>query len=115
MFVCDNLSLSCSGRVYPFYWDDGQKFRALPLFPLGWGLSYTSFAYQTLTVSQVSPLPPAPLRGGAALAEAAATVVARVVVRVCNVGGVAGTEVVMVYVQDPRGGSRPAQVRQQQF
>lgn len=96
------------GRVYASYVDDGRP--AAPAFPLGWGLSYTTFSYQSITATQVAPLPPAPLRGGPALAAAAATTVVRVTVRVCNTGAVAGSEVVIVYVRDPRGGARPPMV-----
>jgi hypothetical protein len=100
----------CSGRQYPSYMDDGSSRPAAPAFPLGWGLSYTTFEYLSITATQLAPLPPAPLRGGPALAAAAATMVVRVSVRVCNTGSVAGTEVVIAYVRDQRGGARPPMV-----
>lgn len=80
------------------------------MFPLGWGLSYTQFTYQSINAVQVSSLPPSPIRGGAALTAAAATIVVRINVSVCNTGLREGTEVVLAYVRDPRGSARPPQV-----
>ncbi len=58
-----------------------------PLFPFGYGLSYTTFAYESLAVS------PARLKPGAVLE-------ARVTVR--NTGARRGAEVVQLYVGDVR-------------
>jgi len=94
------------GRVYQAYYDDDYAL-ATPLFPFGFGLSYTTMVYESISAVQVTPraaLPPV-IAGRAALRAAAATTVVRVSVRVCNAGGVAGDEVVAVYSRDPRGGS----------
>jgi beta-glucosidase len=57
-----------------------------PLFPFGYGLSYTSFAYSSLSV--LTP-------------RVGADDVARVRVRVTNTGARAGREVAQLYVRDP--------------
>jgi beta-glucosidase len=56
-----------------------------PLFPFGYGLSYTTFGYSNLRVSRPT------LRGSDSLT---------VVVDVANTGGRAGTEVVQLYLRD---------------
>jgi beta-glucosidase len=58
---------------------------ALPLYPFGWGLSYTSFKYGNVTVSPDSIGP-----------EGKATVS----VDVTNTGSVRGDEVVQLYIRD---------------
>lgn len=70
-------SLGCTS----FYMDAGFG----PLFPFGYGLSYTTFAYDVLELS-------------ADKLAANATLTARV--NVTNTGKYAGTEVVQLYVQD---------------
>ncbi|HEY6223176.1 MAG TPA: glycoside hydrolase family 3 C-terminal domain-containing protein, partial [Gemmatimonadales bacterium] len=65
--------------------DDYVDLTGQPLFPFGYGLSYTSFAYSDLTVEP---------------AEIPATGRATVHCRVKNVGSRAGDEVVQLYVKD---------------
>ena len=59
-----------------------------PLYPFGYGLSYTTFEYGSVTLN-------------AKEIEAGETVMAEVVVR--NTGKVAGKEVVQMYIQDAVG------------
>ena len=66
-----------AGRTYRYFTGE-------PLYPFGYGLSYTRFAYSNLSV---------PKR-----ARAGATVTVKV--RVTNTGKVAGDEVVQLYVKD---------------
>jgi beta-glucosidase len=70
---------SMAGRTYRYF--TGQ-----PLWPFGYGLSYTSFRYGNLT------LPAAPIAAGTPLNAS---------VRVTNTGKVAGDEVVQLYLQFP--------------
>ncbi len=72
------------GRTYRFF--DGQ-----PLFPFGYGLSYTTFAYRNLVVpKQVSA-------GGET----------NITVEVQNTGQMAGEEVVQVYLKNGPSGRAP--------
>ena len=57
-----------------------------PLFPFGYGLSYTSFAYKNVRLSQPTLAPDGELK---------------VSVDVTNTGRVAGAEIVQLYVHDP--------------
>ena len=56
-----------------------------PLFPFGWGLSYTSFEYD-------QPRAPQTVKAGESVSAS---------VRVTNTGAVAGKEVVQLYISDP--------------
>jgi beta-glucosidase len=64
-----------------YYLDYG----AYPLFPFGYGLSYTSFAYSDLALDNASYAPDGIIRASCTLT---------------NTGGREGTEVVQVYVRD---------------
>lgn len=66
-----------AGRTYRY-------FRGKPLFPFGYGLSYTTFAYSDLHLSHTTVAPTTPLH---------------VSVSVRNTGHVAGDEVVQLYVR----------------
>jgi beta-glucosidase len=70
---------SMQGRTYRY-------FAGKPLWPFGYGLSYTTFRYGDLT------LPNAPIDAGASLDAA---------VKVTNTGKVAGDEVVQLYLSFP--------------
>jgi beta-glucosidase len=67
------------GRTYRY-------FQGEPLWPFGYGLSYTSFQYGTMTVPQ------APIHAGEPL---------NVAITVTNTGAVAGDEVVQLYLKFP--------------
>ncbi len=70
---------SMNGRTYRY-------FKGEPLWPFGYGLSYSSFAYSGLT------LPPAPINANDPL-DASVTVT--------NTGKIAGDEVVQLYLKFP--------------
>lgn len=72
-----------------------RYFRGTPLYPFGYGLSYTSFAYSDLRV-------PEKLATGSDV---------RVEVTVTNTGTVAGDEVVQLYITDEKA-STPRPLRQ---
>ena len=73
------------GMLIGYRWFEARKIE--PLFPFGYGLSYTSFAYKNARLSQPSLSP-----GGQV----------QVSVEVTNTGHVAGAEVVELYVHDPK-------------
>jgi beta-glucosidase len=78
-----------SERFRPRYWDGAET----PLYPFGYGLSYTTFAYSNLKV---------------AAPKVAVGQTATVTVDVKNSGAVAGDEVVQLYVHQRSGSdSRP--------
>jgi beta-glucosidase len=74
---------SMKGRTYRFF--EGE-----PLFPFGYGLSYTTFAYRNLSLP----------------GQTAAGEIVNVAVQVENTGKMAGEEVVELYVKSP--GAPPA-------
>ena len=76
---------SMKGRTYRYF--EGE-----PLWPFGYGLSYTTFGYSDLT------LPDAPIHAGDSLA---------VVVTVRNTGKLAGDEVVQLYIKFPEAQGAP--------
>jgi len=76
------------GRTYRYFSED-------PLFPFGYGLSYTSFSYSGLTI-------PSEIKTGSEVT---------ISVTVTNTGDLAGDEVVQVYLTDEKG-STPRPVRQ---
>ena len=71
-----------------YRWYDANKLT--PLFPFGYGLSYTSFAFSNLKVGQLTA-------GGAATVSATVT----------NTGSVAGADVAQLYVTDPAASGEP--------
>ena len=76
---------SMKGRTYRY-------FSGTPLWPFGYGLSYTSFKYEDLT------LPKAPLRAGEPL---------HISVNVTNIGNLAGDDVVQLYLTFPERPGAP--------
>ena len=76
------------GRTYRY-------FRQLPLYPFGFGLSYTRFTYAGLTIPK----------------EAKTGEPVQVSVKVTNSGGLDGEEVVQLYLTDEKG-STPRPIRQ---
>jgi beta-glucosidase len=75
-----------------YRWYDAKNLT--PMFPFGYGLSYTKFAYSHLRI-----LPPGPghQHGGPV----------RVAVRVTNTGKVAGSDVAQLYLDDPPAAGEP--------
>ncbi|HEV2270422.1 MAG TPA: glycoside hydrolase family 3 C-terminal domain-containing protein [Steroidobacteraceae bacterium] len=76
---------SMKGRTYRY-------FKGEPLWPFGYGLSYTTFKYRDLT------LPESPIDAGAPLSAA---------VKVTNTGKAAGDEVVQLYLTFPAAPGAP--------
>ena len=72
-------SIKPSGRGYGYVENDGS-----PLYPFGYGLSYTTFEYRDFQL-------PSELKAGENL---------KVTVTVANTGSVAGDEVVQLYAHD---------------
>jgi beta-glucosidase len=70
-----------------YRWYDAHN--VAPLFPFGFGMSYTSFAFGDLTVG--------PMNNGQATVTATVT----------NTGGRAGTDVAQLYVGDPAAAGEP--------
>ena len=85
----DGKTTFSEGVLVGYRWFDDQKIE--PLYPFGYGLSYTTFAMSGLTVSPAAD-------GGAT-----------VTVRVRNTGSVDGDEVPQVYLEAPA--TRPAGVQ----
>jgi beta-glucosidase len=71
-----------------YRWYDSQGLT--PLFPFGYGLSYTTFSFSNLTVGTLP-------EGGAATVTA----------KVTNTGSRAGADVVQLYVTDPSASGEP--------
>ena len=81
-----NRGVYSEGVLVGYRWYDQRRIR--PLFPFGFGLSYTSFHYRDLEVRD--------------LKREAASGKVRVKLRVANVGPRRGAEVVQLYVGLPR-------------
>jgi beta-glucosidase len=86
------MTFPCSEGQIPFYYDhkpsSGHRYvdeKDSPLFPFGFGLSYTNFNYSDLKVT------PAAIPAGGT---------ADIQVTVTNTGGTAGAEVAQLYVRE---------------
>ncbi|WP_263384140.1 beta-glucosidase family protein [Granulicella arctica] len=77
----DGITTFSEGVLVGYRWFDDQKIQ--PLYPFGFGLSYTKFAFSNLKVTPT-------VDGGASVS-----------VRVKNTGGVVGDEVPQVYLDAP--------------
>ena len=79
---------------------------AKPLYPFGYGLSYTQFEYSDLQVEQVKAMSfqPRDVR----LRESMADTIVRVSCQVKNIGLCDGDEVVQLYVRDEVASIAPA-------
>jgi beta-glucosidase len=85
-----------------YRWYDAHH--VTPLFPFGYGLSYTSFRFSHLTVT------PKPLVNRASGPETSAgqgATLAHVSARISNTGSVGGSDVVQLYVGDPAAAGEP--------
>lgn len=78
------------GLLTGYRWYDAQNIE--PLFPFGFGLSYTTFEYSHLNVTPKKVQPDKPIR---------------VKFRVTNTGPVAGAEIAQVYLSLPDGLGEP--------
>ena len=114
------VSIPRSEGQLPVYYSQGQQrdymdCAAAPLYPFGYGLSYTTFDYSGLKIQRVdrpsaadapanAPAPAAataggePLRSAGGLLMAASPAVAKVAVTVTNTGSRDGSEVVQLYI-----------------
>ena len=85
-----------------YRWYDAQH--VTPLFPFGYGLSYTSFRFSHLTVSPKSLVNAA---SGPDAESGQGAPLARVTARITNTGKVRGSDVVQLYVGDPTSAGEP--------
>jgi beta-glucosidase len=94
------------GLQVGYRWYDAQHLT--PLFPFGYGLSYTTFRISRLRTSMV----PTVGAGTAPTGAGAGQPLVRATVAVTNTGSRVGTDVIQLYVTDPRSaGEPPRQLR----
>ena len=79
-----------------YRWYDAKH--VTPLFPFGYGLSYTSFSFKNLTVTPRSVVNSA---SGPDTSKGQGARVARVTALITNTGSVRGSDVAQLYVGDP--------------
>jgi beta-glucosidase len=90
------------GLEVGYRWYDAKHVK--PLFPFGYGLSYTSFSFSHLTVTPGSVVNSAsgPDSSGGQRAQ-----LIRVTARITNTGNLRGSDVVQLYVGDPEVAGEP--------
>ncbi|HEX3801913.1 MAG TPA: glycoside hydrolase family 3 C-terminal domain-containing protein [Solirubrobacteraceae bacterium] len=85
-----------------YRWYDAKN--VTPLFPFGYGLSYTSFSFSQLKITPRSVINSA---SGPDTSKGQGAKVARVTARITNTGNVRGSDVVQLYVGDPTAAGEP--------
>eukprot|EP00041_Stephanoeca_diplocostata_P011307 m.184813 g.184813 ORF g.184813 m.184813 type:complete len:797 (-) comp18490_c0_seq2:182-2572(-) len=92
--------IASEGRCYSPY--TNSEYGSTPLFPFGFGLSYTTFSYVSAVIKPSADIA-GMLAACGALSPYANATVWTVAVTLNNSGSVAATEIVEVYIQDPSG------------
>jgi len=96
----DGKVLYSEGLDVGYRWYDAKQL--VPLFPFGFGLSYTNFTFSHLTVS------PAAVKNSSSLpALTSGGNLATVTAQVTNTGPVAGADVAQLYLGDPSSAGEP--------
>jgi beta-glucosidase len=92
------ISYPAADSREPLYYNEGYSAGEKPLYPFGYGLSYTTYAYSDLKVPDSAPI----------TAESIP-----VTLKVKNTGARAGTEVVQLYVSpmDPNSSLKPIRLQ----
>jgi beta-glucosidase len=86
-----------------YRWYDAND--VTPLFPFGYGLSYTSFGFSDLKV--ITPQPITNKTSGPDASTGQGARVARVSAVITNTGSVRGSDVVQLYIGDPQVAGEP--------
>ncbi|HEX3614935.1 MAG TPA: glycoside hydrolase family 3 C-terminal domain-containing protein [Solirubrobacteraceae bacterium] len=86
-----------------YRWYDAKN--VTPLFPFGYGLSYTSFGFSDLKV--ITPQPVTNKTSGPDASAGQGARVARVSAVITNTGAVRGSDVVQLYIGDPQVAGEP--------